>query len=59
MDKKKREKKIKSLQKQKEKHVEKRNSYEGKNYALREYWTKEIDRMEKEIAEEKDKLKSD
>jgi len=56
MDKKKRLKKIKSLEEQKEKHEKKIKSYEGKNYALLEYWEKEINLVEQEIESEKDKL---
>tara|TARA_Y100000310_G_scaffold150569_2_gene150054 strand:+ start:5250 stop:5426 length:177 start_codon:yes stop_codon:yes gene_type:complete len=56
MDKKKSLKKIKSLEIQKEKHKEKLKSYEGQNYALIEYWEKEIEQFEEEINEEKDKL---
>ncbi len=56
MDKKKRLKKIKSLEKQKERHKDKIESYEGRNYALLEYWEKEIERFEEDISEEKEKL---
>ena len=55
MDRKKRKKKIESLEKQKDKHVEKIKSYIGKNYALMDYWEKEIERIEEEINEEKSK----
>ena len=57
MDKKKRKKKIESLKKQKEKHLEKIKEYSGKNYALVEYWKKEVEDFEKEISEEENKLK--
>lgn len=56
MDKKKREKKIKSLEKQREKHLEKIESYAGKDYSLIDYWKKEINRIEEEIKEEKENL---
>ena len=56
MDKKKRLKKIESLKKQKEKHKEKINSYEGKNPYVIEYWEKEIKRFDDEISEETKKL---
>lgn len=56
MDKKKREKKIKGLEKQKEKHLEKLQLYGGKDYSLIDYWKKEINRIEEEIKEEKGKL---
>ena len=56
MDKKKRRKKVESLEKQKSKHIEKVKSYTGKNYALMGYWEKEIERIEEEINEEKSKL---
>ena len=46
--KKKIEKGIESLEKQIEKHKEKVKEYEGKNYALIEYWEKEIQTMEEE-----------
>ncbi len=58
MDRKKREKRIKSLEKTREKHLEKIKTYEGKNYALREYWEREVERMVKEIKEEKEKLEN-
>ncbi len=53
----KRLKKIESLNEQKEKHKDKIKSYAGKDYALLEYWKKEIERFEDETEEEKDKLK--
>jgi vacuolar-type H+-ATPase subunit I/STV1 len=56
MDKKKRLKKIESLEIQIEKHKEKLKSYEGKNYTLADYWEKEIEQFEEAIEEEKDKL---
>lgn len=56
MDKNKRLKKIESLKKQKEKHKEKINSYEGKNPHTIEYWEKEIKRFDDEISEETNKL---
>lgn len=56
MDKKKRLKKIKSLERQKEKHKEKMKEYSGRNYALLEYWEKEVERFEAEIEEEREKF---
>ncbi|MDO8467527.1 MAG: hypothetical protein AABX48_02690 [Nanoarchaeota archaeon] len=56
MDKKKRLKKIRSLEEQKEKHRDKIASYEGKDYNLVDYWEREIARMDKDIEEEKSKL---
>ena len=47
-NKKKVEKSIESLEKQIEKHKEKVKEYEGKNYALIEYWEKEIRTMKEE-----------
>ena len=58
MDKKKRLKKITSLEIQKEIHKEKLKSYQGENYALMDYWEKEIKQFEEEIEEEKKKLNS-
>lgn len=57
MEKKKIEKSIESLEKQKEKHKEKIDTYEGVNYSLIDYWGKEIRRFEEEIEHLKDKLK--
>ena len=57
MDKKKIKKKIESLEKQKQKHVEKIKDYGGKNFALLDYWEKEIHGMEEEIEEAKSRLK--
>ena len=56
MDKKKRKKKIESLKKQKEKHLEKIKTYKGKNYALMDYWEKEIKDFEEEIKKEEKRL---
>ena len=56
MDKKKRRKKIESLKKQKQKHLEKIKDYEGKDYALIDYWEKEIKNFDEEIREEERKL---
>ena len=53
MDKKKRLKKIESLEKQIEKHKQKINIYTGKDYALLDYWKKEIERFEAEIKYER------
>lgn len=55
-DKKKKIKKIKSLEKRKQEHLDKLESYEGKNYALLEYWKKEIENIESEINKEKEEL---
>lgn len=57
MEKKKIAKSIESLEKQKEKHKNKIKSYEGKNYALIEYWEKEINSFDDKIDELKRKLK--
>ncbi len=56
MDKKKRLKKIRSLEKSKEKHLQKIEEYKGPDYTLKPYWKKEIKRMEDEIEEEKKRL---
>ena len=52
-NKKKIEKSIESLEKQIEKHKEKVKEYAGKNYALIEYWEKEIQTMEEEKIKKK------
>ena len=46
---------IESLEKHKEAHLEKMDK-EGKNYALRDYWQKEIGKFEREIEKKKRKL---
>ena len=56
VDKKKKRRKIKSLEKQKQEHSDKIRDYEGKNYALIEYWKKEIENIESEIDKEKEEL---
>jgi len=56
MDKNKRLKRIESLKKQKEKHKEKIDSYDGKNLYVIGYWKKEIERFDEEISEEERKL---
>jgi len=56
MDKNKSLKKIKSFEKQKEKHLEKIETYEGKDSTLIPYWEKQIERFNKEIKEEKENL---
>ena len=56
MDKKKRIKKIKSLEKQKDKHRDKIKEYSGKNYALLDYWEKEIEQFEVELEKEREKI---
>lgn len=57
MDKKKRLKKIKSLEKLLENHSRKISEYRGPKYTLKPYWEEEIERMEEEIEKEKEKLK--
>jgi len=57
MDKKKRKKKIESLKKQRNRHLEKIRKYRGRNYALIDYWEKEVENFEEEIAKEERKLK--
>ena len=57
MDKKRRKKKIESLKKQKDEHLKKIQTYKGKNYALIDYWEKEIKNFEEEIEEEEERLK--
>lgn len=52
-DKNKVKKSIESIEKQIEKHKEKIKDYEEKNYALLEYWEKEIESMEKEKTRKK------
>ena len=56
MDKKKRLKKIKSLERIKEKHLEKIQEYKGSKYTLKPYWEKQIKIFEEEIEKEKIKL---
>lgn len=53
MDKKKRLKRIKSLEKLREKHLIKISEYKGPKYTLKPYWEKEIKRIEEEINKEK------
>lgn len=53
VNKKKKLKKIGSLKKRKQEHIEKIENYEGRNYALINYWEKEIENFEAEIKEEK------
>jgi len=57
MDKKKRKRKIESLEKRIKEHKKKILEYKGKNYALVDYWEKEIKRIEKGVDKEKQKLK--
>lgn len=57
MDKKKRLKKIKSLEKLRENHLRKISEYRGPKYTLKSYWEKQIEEFEKEIKKEKEKLK--
>lgn len=59
MDKKKILKRIKGLEKQKQKHKDKIESYEGKKDHLKPYWEKEIARMDAEISEERRRLKKE
>lgn len=54
--KKKKRRKIKSLEKQKQEHIEKIEDYEGKDYTLSEYWEKEVKRIDREIDNEKEEL---
>mgnify|MGYP001578861798 CR=1 FL=1 len=56
MEKKKIKKSIESLKKQKQEHREKIEDYNGKNYALLEYWEKEISSFDNKIEELKRKL---
>lgn len=49
-------KSIGSLEKQKDKHLEKINDYDGKNEFLIDYWKKEIKQFEDKIKELKEKL---
>lgn len=56
MNKKKRLKKIKSLEESREEHRQKISEYKGPKYTLKPYWEKEIKRIEEEIEEEKKKL---
>ena len=49
-------KRILGLEKQKELHEEKVKTLIGRKDTTKDYWQKEIDRMEKEIEELKDKL---
>ena len=56
VDKNKKRKKIKSLEKQKQEHLDKIENYWGKNYALIEYWKKEIENISSEIDKEKEEL---
>ena len=57
MDKKKRLKKIQSLKKQKEKHLQKIREYKGPKYTLKPYWEKQITEFERQIQEEEKKRK--
>lgn len=57
MDKKKILKRIEGIEKAKQKHKEKIASYSGKKSYLKGYWEAEIARMDKEILEEKRRLK--
>jgi hypothetical protein len=47
---------IESLEKQKEKHLEKIETYDGKNPFLIEYWKKEINSFNYKIKELKERL---
>ena len=53
MNKKKRLKKIKSLEELREEHLQKIAEYKGPKYTLKPYWKKEIEKIEEEIKEEK------
>lgn len=50
---------IESLEKQKEKHKEKIEGYKGNNYALLDYWKKEINSFNDKIDELKKELEED
>ena len=56
MEKKKIKKSIESLEKRKQEHREKIETYNGKNYALLEYWEKEIKSFDSKVEELKRKL---
>ena len=58
MDKKKGLKRIESLERQKELHKEKILKYENDKLYLIEYWEKQIAEFDKQIREEKRKLKN-
>ena len=52
-------KSIENLEKRKKEHEDKMAQYEkqgGKNYALLEYWEKEIERFDDEIEKQKEKI---
>ena len=49
-------KSIKSFGKEINKHEKKLENYKGKNYALREYWKKEIESMKKQKKKKEEKL---
>ena len=48
---------IESFKKCKQEHKDKIENYDGTNYALIEYWEKEIERIDEEIKRMKEKLK--
>ncbi len=56
MDKKKRLKKVKSLEGLRQEHLQKISEYKGPKYTLKPYWEKEIKMIEEEIKKEKKKL---
>lgn len=49
-------KKIESLEKAKQEHLQKIQEYKGPNYTLVPYWKGETEGIEKEIEKEKKKL---
>jgi peptidoglycan hydrolase CwlO-like protein len=56
MEKKKIKKSIESLEKQRQEHRAKIEDYDGKNYALLDYWKKEINSFDNKIEELKRRL---
>ena len=56
MEKKKIKKSIESLEKQRQEHSAKIEDYDGKNYALLDYWKKEINSFDNKIEELKRRL---
>lgn len=56
-DRKKIKKSIESLDKQIKEHKEKVRSYEGVNYALLDYWEKEIEVFQEQKEKKEEKLK--
>jgi len=50
-------KKIESLEKSRQEHLQKIAEYKGPNYALKPYWKKETENYENQIEDLKKKLK--